>query len=101
VDHWDATGKRTRVDHIPPVTPRDRLLVEWVAQAKVGDPLPEPYSYARSPLESIVRSLAILGVIDRPAPDADWAAIARGASAAAQAWLEQHPPDDGTGAAPG
>jgi len=29
-----------RVDHVPPVTPRDRMLVEWVAQAKVGDPLP-------------------------------------------------------------
>jgi hypothetical protein len=28
------------VDHVPPVTPRDRMLVEWVAQAKVGDPLP-------------------------------------------------------------
>ena len=29
-----------RVDHVPPVTPRDRMLVEWVAQAKVGDSLP-------------------------------------------------------------
>ena len=80
-----------RVDHPPPVTPRDRLLVEWVALAKVGDALPAPWSYASRPLESVVRSLAIIGVIDRPAPDADWAQVAREASAAAQVWLEQHP----------
>lgn len=94
-------GKTVRVDHVAPVTPRDRMLVEWVAQAKVGDPLPEPWSYARSPLESVVRTLAMLGVIERPGPDASWAAIARDASAAAQAWLERHPADAGTGAAPG
>ncbi len=45
-----------RVDHVAPVTPRDRMLVEWVAQAKVGDALPPPWSYARSPLESVVRT---------------------------------------------
>lgn len=82
-----------RVDHVPPVTPRDRMLIEWVAQAQVGDPLPEPWSYARSPLESVVRSLAMLGVIGRPDPAASWADIAREASAAAQAWLDAHPPD--------
>lgn len=75
------------------MTPRDRMLIEWVAQAEVGDPLPEPWSYARSPLESVVRSLAMLGVIGRPDPSASWADIAREASAAAQAWLEQHPAD--------
>jgi len=64
---------RVRVDHAPPITPRDRMLVEWVAQAKVGDPL--------------------------PAPDVDGAAVARDASAAAPVWLEQHPAD--AGAAPG
>ena len=92
-------GRRVRVDHVPPVTPRDRMLVEWVAQAKVGDALPAPWSYASRPLESVVRALAIIGVIERPPPDADWAAIARDASAAAQLWLEQHPAD--AGAAPG
>ena len=45
-----------RVDHVAPVTPRDRMLVERVAQAKVGDALPPPWSYARSPLESVVRT---------------------------------------------
>ncbi len=45
-----------RVDHVPPVTPRDRMLVEWVAQVKVGDPLPAAMVYARSPLESVVRT---------------------------------------------
>src|SRR4051812_30552780 len=74
--HPDA-GKRVKVDHIPPVTPRDRMLVEWVAQAKVGDALPAPWSYARRPLESVVRTLAMLGVVERPDPDADWASIAR------------------------
>jgi len=88
-------GRHVRVDHVPPVTPRDRMLVEWVAQAKVGDALPAPWSYASRPLESVVRSLAIIGVIDPPAPDADWAAIARAASPAAQRWLEQHPADAG------
>jgi hypothetical protein len=88
--HPDA-GKRVKVDHVPPVTPRDRMLVEWVAQAKVGDALPAPWSYASRPLESVVRTLAMLGVVERPDPDADWASIARGASAAARAWLEQHP----------
>lgn len=84
-----------RIDRRPPVTPRDRMLVEWVAQAKVGDPLPEPWSYARSPLESVVRTLAMLGVIGRPEPGASWAALAREASVAAQAWLAAHPPEDG------
>ena len=99
MDHWGAdTSKAVRVDHVPPVTPRDRMLVEWVAQAKVGDALPPPWSYARSPLESVVRTLALLGVIPRPAPGADWAAIAREASAAAKVWLERHPAD--AGAAP-
>lgn len=95
----EPAPRHVRVDHVPPVTPRDRMLVEWVAQAKVGDPLPTPWSYASRPLESVVRTLAIIGVIDRPAPDADWASIARGASAAAQQWLEQHPAD--AGATPG
>ena len=75
----------------PPVRLRDRLLVEWVAQAKVGDPFPEPFSYARNPLESIIRNLVILGVIERPAPDARLAAVAQEASAAARAWLDEHP----------
>ena len=94
-------GKTVRVDDVQPVTPRDRMLIEWVAQAKVGDALPAPWSYARRPLESVVRTLAMLGVIERPPPDADWAAVARDASAAARGWLERHPADAEAGAAPG
>jgi len=75
----------------PPVRLSDRLLVEWVAQAKVGDPFPEPYSYARNPLESIIRNLVIIGVIKPPAPDASLADVAQEASAAARAWLDEHP----------
>ena len=33
----------------------------------------------------------MLGVIDRPDPDASLASIARDASAAARVWLEAHP----------
>ena len=86
--------RRVRVDRTAPITVRDRMLVEWVAQAKVGDPLPAPWSYARSPLQSVVLTLATLGVIDRPEPGASWAAAAREASSAAQAWLEAHPPGE-------
>jgi hypothetical protein len=74
------------------ISVRDRLLVEWAAQAKVGDPLPPPWSDSRTPLQSVVRTLITLGVIDRPAPDASLASIARDASAAARVWLEAHPP---------
>jgi hypothetical protein len=81
-----------RVDGQLEVSGTQRRLVQWVAQAKVGDPLPEPWSGAYSPLESIIRTLAQLGVIARPAPDADLAAIARDASVAARAWLDEHPP---------
>lgn len=73
------------------ISVRDRLLIEWVAQAKVGDPLPPPWSDSRTPLQSVVRSLIMLGVIERPAPDASLASIARDASAAARVWLEANP----------
>ncbi len=69
----------------------ERLLVEWVAAAKVGDPFPEPWSNARNPRESIIRTLVQLGVIAPPARDASLASIAQEASVAARAWLEQHP----------
>jgi hypothetical protein len=81
------------VDGPPPVSLRDRLLVEWVAQAKVGDPLPPPWSQSRSPLQAIIRTLILLGVVERPDPDASLATIARDASAAARSWLEAHPPE--------
>jgi hypothetical protein len=75
----------------PRVRLAERRLVEWVAQAKVGDPFPEPWANASDPRESVIRTLVQLGVIDRPAPDADVASVAREASAAARAWLDEHP----------
>lgn len=69
----------------------DRRLIEWVATASVGDAFPEPYSYARSPLESVILTLVSRRVMDKPAPGTDWAAIAGEASSAARAWLEAHP----------
>ncbi len=74
------------------VSRSDRDLVEWVANASVGDTIPPPWSYANRPLESIVRTLAVLKVIP-PAPQgSDWAAIARVAAPAAQEWLQRNPP---------
>ena len=70
---------------------RERLLIEWVAQASVGDPFPEPWRHARDPPESIIRTLVELGVMARPAPDTRPDEIARGARDAARAWLEEHP----------
>ena len=69
----------------------DWLLVEWVANAKPGDPFPEPWRQAHSPLESMLRQLAELGVMRPPKPGTDVATIARDATAAAKAWLERHP----------
>jgi hypothetical protein len=69
----------------------DRLLVEWVAHAKVGDPFPEPWSHASNPRESVIRTLVQLGVIAPPAAGASMAAVAHEASEAARRWLEQHP----------
>ena len=69
----------------------DRHLVEWVAQASIGDQFPEPWRWASNPIESIVSTLVSVGVIEKPPPDADLAALAREASAAARAWLEANP----------
>ncbi len=77
------------------VSAKDRHLVEWVAQASLGDRLPEPWSYASRPLESIVRTLAALGVIERAPQGSDWAAIAREAGPKAREWLERNPPREG------
>lgn len=75
----------------PRVSSNERRLVEWVAQASVGDAIPAPWSSASRPLESIVRTLAQLGVLDRSPQGSDWAAIARGAGPKAREWLEQNP----------
>jgi hypothetical protein len=77
----------------------DRHLVEWVAQAKVGDPFPEPWKWASEPIESIIRTLVGLGVIERPAPDVDLATVAQDAAVAARAWLKTHPPAPPSGPA--
>lgn len=79
------------LDEPPRVALRERLLVEWVASAKVGDPFPEPWSNAMNPRESIIRTLVMLRVIELPAAGADIAAVAREASVAARAWLERNP----------
>jgi len=81
-----------RVDGELRVTATERRLVEWVAQAKVGDPLPHPWTQAYSPLQSMIRTLVDLGVITHPGRDADLAAVASSASGAARAWLAEHPP---------
>lgn len=67
------------------------MLVEWVATSALGARIPEPWSWARSPTQSIILTLVTLGVIPNPPPDADVAAVAREASGAAMEWLERHP----------
>ena len=71
------------------------MLVEWVAQASVGDEFPEPYRWARTPLQSVILTLADLGVMTCPAPGTPWAAIADEASTAARAWLAENPAGGG------
>lgn len=80
------------------VSAKDRQLVEWVANAAVGDTIPAPWCYASRPLESIVRTLATLNVIERAPQGSDWAALARTAGPHARAWLERNPPEGGGGA---
>jgi len=75
-----------------PIRRSDRLLVEWVAGASPGDPFPEPWTHAHSPLQSMVSHLVELGVLEQPAPGAPVATIASDATAAATAWLERNPP---------
>lgn len=93
MDHWGGGGKRVRIDDVARVTARERMLVEWVAEAKVGDELPPPWSYSRTPLYSVVRTLMLIGVIGKPDPETPLATVAREASAAARAWLEANPSD--------
>jgi len=75
----------------------DRMLVEWVAQASVGDDFPEPFRWSSNPLQSVILTLTGLGVMQRPAPGTEWSAVAQEASAAARAWLAEHPAGDSTG----
>lgn len=77
--------------HPGEISMSDRRLIEWVAKASVGDPFPEPFSYARSPLESVILTLVGRGVIEKPAPGTDWATVAAEASASAREWLVEHP----------
>jgi hypothetical protein len=84
---WVDPGWRVKRE----VSLADRHLVEWVAQAKVGDQFPEPWKWASDPIESIIRTLVGLGVIEKPAPDADLAAVATEAGVAARAWLDANP----------
>jgi hypothetical protein len=74
-----------------PIRLSDRLLVEWVAGASPGDPFPEPWCQAHSPLQSMITQLVELGVIAPPAPGTSVAELARHATAGAKAWLEAHP----------
>ena len=69
----------------------DWVLVEWVADAKPGDPFPQPWCNAHAPLQAMIGRLVELDVIAIPAPGTDVATLAAEASAAARLWLEQNP----------
>ncbi|HEX4364844.1 MAG TPA: hypothetical protein VHZ75_09875 [Solirubrobacteraceae bacterium] len=91
------TGASSSADAGERIALSDRLLVEWVATAKPGDPFPEPWSHSHAPLRSIVRQLVGLGIIAQPAADASVAEIARVSTAAAKLWLDAHPPQQRPG----
>jgi hypothetical protein len=74
-----------------PLKPTELALVQWVAQASVGDQLPEPWRWARNPMESVIRMLVDLEVMAYPPPGTEWAAVAQEAAAAARRWLDDHP----------
>jgi hypothetical protein len=75
------------------ITPYDRALVEWVADASVGDKIPEPWKWASSPTQSVILRLVDLRVIKAPVHGTDNGDVVREAAVAAQAWLEAHPRD--------
>jgi hypothetical protein len=86
------TTDLTRLGEPPRVTARDRVLIEWVARAAIGDPLPEPWCHAREPTESVIRILVELHVIAAPPPGSTWKDVVTDAGAAARAWLQVNPP---------
>ena len=90
---WTDPSWRVQRD----VSLSDRYLVEWVAEARIGDQFPEPWRWASNPAESVIRTLVGLGVIEKPAPGADLAAVAQEAGVAARAWIAAHPQDAPTG----
>jgi hypothetical protein len=87
----EAPGEPSSIQirEVKQVAPSERKLVEWVA-AGSGE-MPEPWSYAMKPEESVLRTLVGVGVIRVPAPGADQAALIRESGDAAKAWLEQNP----------
>lgn len=85
------TGSTNFAGFPDPVRLSDWLLVEWVATATPGDPFPEPWCQAHSPLRSMIQQLVELGVMTPPRADASVAQIAAAATAAAKAWIGQTP----------
>jgi hypothetical protein len=83
-------------NHIEPprLTATERALVAWVAQAQVGEPLPEPWRWARNPMESVIRTLVEIGVMQPPAAGTQSGAVADEAAVAARRWLAEHSDDD-------
>lgn len=76
--------------------PRDRALVEWVANAGPGDRIPEPWRWAQRPMWSVIITLVDRGVMPSPESDKDLPVVADEAKAAARSWLDAHPADDGS-----
>lgn len=81
----------------PRLTATERSLVEWVAQASTGQPLPEPWRWARNPMESVIRTLVEAGVMEPFPAGTEWASVADDAAAASRRWLAEHPGDGRVG----
>jgi len=78
------------------VEARERVLVEWVANATPGDQIPEPWRWASRPTWSVIITLVDIGVIPSPGSDVDMTVLTHEASVAARVWLEAHPADGGS-----
>ncbi len=85
------TGAMNFAGFPDPVRLSDWLLVDWVARATPGDPFPEPWCHAHSPLRSMIHQLVELGVMTPPPADASVAQTAAAATAAAKSWIAQTP----------
>jgi hypothetical protein len=76
----------------------DREVIEWAANAQVGDKLPDEFCNVLGPMtdfsrgmDRMVRRLVEAGVMPEPAIGVSRSAVALQATAASREWLATHP----------
>ena len=68
----------------------DRALIEWAANANVGDVLPKPYRHMYG-TQALIQRLVNLGVMAEPPAGSLISDAAVRAKEAATQWLSEHP----------